>query len=101
MVVTDQALYMFSEFFNLKQMCSNLRHVTCTVHDWTLFVSLRVEYSKTNDFISEMKKLRLKALARIQIYRDVTGLPLSPVPIITQWGTCLEQLYSTGLYTNI
>ena len=36
-----------------------------------------------------MKKV-LKAHARIQIYRDVTGLPLSPVLIISHWGALLR-----------
>jgi len=91
MVVTDQALYMFSEFFNLKQMCSHMRHVTCIVYALNhICESVRVEYYKTKDFISEMKKILLKGPARIQIYRDVTGLALSPVPIITHWGTWLR-----------
>jgi len=86
MVVTDQASYMLSAFSNLNQMYSNLRHVTSIVHALhRVCESVRVEYSKANDFISEMKKVLLKAHARIQIDRDVTGLPLPPVPIITRW----------------
>ena len=32
MVVTDQALHVFTEFFNLKQIRSSLGHITCIVH---------------------------------------------------------------------
>jgi len=39
--------------------------------------SAGVKYSKTMDFISEMKKVLLKAPSCIQIYRDVTGLPVT------------------------
>ena len=53
MVVTDQASYMFSEFFKLKQMCSNLRHVTCIVHALhRVCESVYIEYFKTKNFIS-------------------------------------------------
>ena len=74
MVVMDQGVYMFSAFPNFKQIYNTLDHVTCIVHTLhILCVSVRVEYSKSNDFISEMKNVLLKANACIQIYRDVTG----------------------------
>jgi len=54
-----------------------------------------------------MKKVLLKPPARIQIYRDVTGLPLSPILIITHWGTLLratvfycENFYKTQLFLS-
>jgi len=91
MVLTDQASYMLSAFSNLKAMYSSLRHVTCIAHALhRVCEAVRVEYSKANNFICEMKKVLLKAPARIQIYRDVTGLPLPPVPVITRWGTWLR-----------
>jgi len=91
MVLTDQAAYMLSAFSNLKQMYNNLKHVTCVVHCLhRVCESVRVKYSKANDFISEMKKVLLKSPARIQIYREVTGLHLPPVPVITRWGTWLR-----------
>ena len=64
MVVTDQASYMLSAFSNLKQIYSKLEALTCIVHALhRVCESVRVEYSKTNDFISEMKKVLLKAHA--------------------------------------
>jgi len=66
MVVTDQSSYMFNEFFNLKQMCSSLRHETCIVYSLhRVCAFVRVKYSKTKDFISEMKKVLLKDHVRI------------------------------------
>ena len=53
MVVPDQASYMFSEFFNLNQICINLRDVTCIVHALhCVYKSVRMEYSKIKEFIS-------------------------------------------------
>ena len=52
----------------------------CALH--RVFEYVHAEYTKVNDFIFEMKKVLLKAHVRIQIYLDVTRLPLQPLLLV-------------------
>lgn len=54
-------------------MYSNLKHVTCLAHSLhRVCESLREEYQTANEFLTNMRKVLLKAPARIQIFKEVT-----------------------------
>ena len=72
----------------LKEMFSDLQHVTCVVHmlhRWAEFVSS--ENLIADELCSLIKQLLLRSNTRKNLYKDITGLPLPPVPSIVRWGT--------------
>lgn len=74
-VVSDQAAYMVLAVTNLKALFPNLHHVTCLAHSLhRVCESVRNEYSNANEFIGSMRKVLLKAPARIQLYKETTGI---------------------------
>jgi len=59
-------------------MYTNLHHVSCLAHSLhRVCESLREEYTHADKFVSEMKKVLVKAPSRIQIYKDTTGKHLT------------------------
>ncbi|PSN38001.1 hypothetical protein C0J52_13513 [Blattella germanica] len=91
LVVTDQAPYMLSAIKQLKPLFPKLKHVTCLAHALhRVCKSIRNEYNITNEFISALKKILLKAPSRVVAYREITGLPLPNFPVITRWGSWIE-----------
>ncbi|PSN56560.1 hypothetical protein C0J52_14756 [Blattella germanica] len=91
LMVTDQAPYMFSAIKQLKPLFPKLKHVTCLVHALhKVCESIRNEYNISNEFISTLKKILLKAPSRVVAYREITGLPLPNFPVITRWGSWIE-----------
>jgi len=91
LVLTDQASYMLSACSALKTLYNNLRHVTCIVHALhRVCESVRMEYTKANAFVAEMKKVLLKSPYRTQLYKETTNLPLPPQAIVTRWGTWIS-----------
>lgn len=91
LLLSDQVPYMLSAGNNLKLLFPNMKHVSCLAHALhRVCETIRVEYSKANDFISQMKKILKKCPARIQLYRETTQLPLPPEPVITRWGTWIK-----------
>lgn len=77
---------------SIQAFYSKMVHLTCLAHGLNrLCEKIRVEFPKVDELISNMKKVFLKAPARIELFRreaPETPLPLSP--IITRWGTWLK-----------
>jgi len=95
LVVTDQASYMIKAIKSLKLMFPNLHHITCIVHALHRVCEvIREENIELNIFISNMKKVLKNSNSRILVYKETTGLPLPPDPIVTRWGTWVK----TGLF---
>jgi hypothetical protein len=93
LVVTDQASYMLKAFKQLKAMFPNLAHVTCLAHALhRVCEAVRDENQHVDKFIAAMRKVMLKAPARIDIYRDVFGsdAALPPDPVVTRWGSWIN-----------
>ena len=91
LVLTDLATYMLSALSALKMLYNKLRHVTCIVHALhRVCESVRMKYCKANDFVSPY---------RVQLYKEITNLPLPPEPVVTRWGTWIENdvFYSSRL----
>ncbi|XP_023216012.1 tyrosine-protein kinase Abl-like [Centruroides sculpturatus] len=89
----DQASYMLSAFSNLKYIYNNLKHVTCLAHALhRVCECIHVEYSKANNFISEMKMVLFKCPSREHLYQDITGLPLPPSPVVTRWWSWINSV---------
>lgn len=74
LIVSDQASYMKLAMSNLKPLFPNMHHVTCLAHSLhRVCERIRDEYVSANDFIASLRKLLLKAPARIQLYKEITG----------------------------
>lgn len=44
-----------------------------------------------NKLINNIKKVFLKALLHVQVYKEILpDIPLPPEPVLTRWGTWLE-----------
>ena len=48
---------------------------------------MRSENLIADEFCSSMKQLLIRSNTRKNLYKDITGLSLPPVPIIVRWGT--------------
>lgn len=100
LLVSDAATYMISAGNILKTFFTDMAHITCVVHALDR-VCRKVESNsqKLNQFISSMKKYLLTSKTKQLNYRDITGLPLPPVPCLTRWKTWLETalFYSENL----
>lgn len=89
--LTDQASYMLTAGEKLKDLYPNMKHVTCIVHSLhRVCEHIREKFPLVNDFVSNLKKILSKSPSRILLYRNITGLPLPPTPVVTRWGTWLE-----------
>jgi hypothetical protein len=51
---------------------------------------IQENFSNLNQFIASMKKCLLNSKSKEVLYKEVTGLRLPPVPVITRWNTWLE-----------
>ena len=90
LLITDGAAYMVKAGKFLKEMFSDRQHVTCVVHMLhQLAEFVRSENLIADELCSLMKQLLLRSNTRKKLYKDITGLPLPPVPIIVRWGTII------------
>lgn len=90
--LTDAAPYIVLAGKTLKIVYPKLLHVTCIVHRLhRVCEKIRDENDEVNDLISNMKTLFVKSHKRAQLFRETNpGVPLSPQPVITRWGTWLD-----------
>ena len=66
----------------LKELFSDVQHVICVVHVLhRLAEFVRSENLIADEFCSLMKQLLFRSNTRKNLYKDITGLPLPPVPI--------------------
>jgi hypothetical protein len=103
LLVTDAAPYMVLSANNLKTFFTNMSHITCVVHGLDRVCRVIQENcQQLNKFIACMKKCLLNSNSKQMLYKEVTGLPLPPNPIITRWNTWMETaLYYRENYTLI
>jgi hypothetical protein len=91
LLITDQASYMLLAGKNLKGIFPNLNHVTCIAHALNrVCSSIQENLDFVNKFVSSMKKVFLNSKSKQELYKEVTGLRLPPVPVPTRWCTWLE-----------
>lgn len=90
--VSDAAPYMVKAGKSIQTFYSKMIHVTCLAHGLhRVCEKIRAEFPKVDELISNMKKVFLKAPARIELFRrEAADTPLPPSPIITRWGTWLK-----------
>ena len=69
-----------------------LIHVTCLAHRFSRVAEqVRIEYPAVNDWIGSVKRVFVKAPARVLIFKkEHPEVPLPPEPCITRWGTWLK-----------
>ena len=90
--VTDAAPYMIKAANLLKALYSKMVHVTCLVHAHHRVVKkICGKFNNADGLVSNVKKVFLKAPARIELFqREAADTQLPPSPIITRWGTWLK-----------
>ena len=67
-------------------------HATCLAHALHRVAGeVRDSYSDVDKLIANGKKIFVKALLRLQKFKEeAPSLPLHPKPILTRWGTWLD-----------
>jgi hypothetical protein len=82
-MLSDAAPYIFF---------THLIHTTCLAHGINRVAEeVRNQFPLVNELISIVKKIFVKALLRVQFYKEtLPNLPLPPQPVITRWGTWLK-----------
>jgi hypothetical protein len=78
-MLSDAAPYIFF---------THLIHTTCLAHGINRVAEeVRNQFPLVNELISIVKKIFVKALLRVQFYKEtLPNLPLPPQPVITRWG---------------
>ncbi len=90
-LVTDAAPYMGVVGRNLKEIYSNLIHVTCVAHGiHRLCEKVRELFPDVNRLISSSRKIFLKCPSRCDVYKQHMGCALPPDVVITRWGTWIN-----------
>ncbi|KAE9543713.1 hypothetical protein AGLY_002109 [Aphis glycines] len=89
--LSDAAPYMVKAGQSLSSLYSKMIHVTCLAHDLNrVSEEIRGQFSEVDQFISNAKKIFLKAPSRVDTFKTMApGIPLPPQPIVTRWGTWL------------
>lgn len=89
LLVTDAARYMIAAGQKLQNIYPNMIHITCLAHCLhRICERVRDNYTDVDSFVSNVKKIFLKAPNRIHHYKQMCpNLPLPPKPVITRWGT--------------
>jgi hypothetical protein len=90
LIVSDQASYLLKAVKNLKDLFPNLRHITCIAHALhRVSLIIKDENPEVNQLISLFKEIMVKSPLREYEYKEQTGLPMPPKPVITRWNTWL------------
>ena len=89
--VTDTAPYMTKAASKIQEGYHRMIHLTCLAHGLhRVAEQIRKHFSDVDDFISNMKKVFLKAPSRVLKFKEIApGIPLPPQPILTRWGSWL------------
>lgn len=100
--VTDAAPYMIKAASVLKVLFPKMIHITCMAHGiHRVAETIRIEFPKVHQLISNVKKVFTKSPKRIQAFKELfEGIPLPPKPIITRWGTWVEAALYYAQYFN-
>ena len=93
------ASYMLKAGKLLKGLFPKLLHITCLAHGLNrLAENVRSTNSATDFFISKVAKLFCNCSRRQRLFRELTGLPLPPVPVITRWSSWLIAVFYYAKY---
>jgi len=66
-------------------------HVTCVAHGLDrVLEKVREIFPEVNKLVNNGKKILLKSLHRVEIYKNNMECELPPEPVITRWGTWSE-----------
>jgi hypothetical protein len=86
----------------LKTFYPNMIHVTCVAHGLNGVLEKVPEiFPEVNKVVNNGKKILLKSLHRVEIYKNIMGSELPPEPVIIRWGTWLEAaLFYTGHFNK-
>jgi hypothetical protein len=89
--LSDAASYMVKAGQSLSSLYSKMIHVTCLAHGLhRISEEIRGQFSDVDQFISNAKKIFLKAPSRVDTFKIMDpSIPLLPQPIVTRWGTLL------------
>ncbi|CAI6357265.1 unnamed protein product [Macrosiphum euphorbiae] len=70
----------------------NMIHISCLTHMiQRLAEKVREMYPNVNTLVSNLKKVFLKALQRVDVYKEIMpSVPLPPEPVLTRWGTWIK-----------
>jgi hypothetical protein len=101
--VTDAAAYMVKAAKALKVQFPHMIHATCVAHGLhRVAEEVRTLFPLVDRYVSNMKKVFVKCASRKSLYRESTGLPLPPEPVLTRWGTWLQTaLYYADNFTTV
>jgi hypothetical protein len=94
LIITDAASYMvkaMTEFTST--IATNAIYLTCLAHGIQRVAEcVRETYEEADKFVSNMKKILVKAPTRRVLFVESTGLQLPPEPIIVRWGTWISSV---------
>lgn len=92
LLLSDAAPYMVKAGEGIKLFYSKIIHVTCLAHGFhRIAETIRLEFSKVDKLILNIKKVFSKAPYRIQYFKTIAPfLPLPPEPVLTRWGTWIK-----------
>lgn len=94
LLVTDQCRTNIAVGRDLKVFYKDFLHITCLAHGVHLLCeTIREHFDKANTFVSHMKNVMSNSRARVERYRELTGEPLPPKPVVTRWGTFLTTAF--------
>lgn len=93
LLVSDAAPYMVKSASVIKVLYSKMVHITCLAHGLhRVAEEVRNMFPKVDKLISNVKKTFLKAPYCTQVFKnEAPGVNLPPEPIITRWGTWLDE----------
>jgi len=76
---------------SIKTLCPDLLHVSCVAHCLNRVAeNVRELHPLTDSFLGKFKEVLRCNLGRKQKFKQMTGLPLPPKPVITRWTTWLQ-----------
>lgn len=106
LIISDQDSYMLSAVKKMKEgvVFPFINHITCVFHAVNLVCEIQEYYSLVNLLIKEMTKFFRNAPKRKKAFRDSTGFPLPPFPIIIRFGSwlnCVKYFLQPGKWEKI
>lgn len=92
LMLSDAAAYMLKAGQILSQKYTKMIHFTCAAHALNRVAEkIRESFPLVNTFISNVKKVFIKAPTRRDVFKEaLPDIPLPSEPVITRWGTWLE-----------
>lgn len=95
--VTDAAPYMKKAATGIRVLFPKMLHITCVIHGLHRVAEyIREIFPQVDSFVGNLKKIFLKAPARVAIFKNIApDLTLPPKPVLTRWGTWITSVIYT------